>query len=147
MPGSAVSAHPTFANLLAELFDNTFSGDGTPVTASEIARRIDPDLRAVKESYLSQLRSGAANEPSLNAVRALAEAFDIDIVYFTRRYQTEHSEMSAAERVFDARRTHNIECYRMAAAISELPEYYRASLRALIDILHQHQLTNSPRTD
>ncbi|GAB20121.1 hypothetical protein GOEFS_106_00170 [Gordonia effusa NBRC 100432] len=138
MSSSTLRSHPTFACLLAELFDNTFRYDGSPVTATEIARRIAPNRRAVKESYLSQLRNGIANEPSLKAVSALADAFDVDIAYFTVRFQMQHADISPAERVSRARVVHNVECYRLASAIADLPLAQRNVVVSLIQILHEH---------
>lgn len=130
------SAAPAFPELLDALFVHLpGSTDGQPLRATEISTRTGQHrTTGVSTSHLSLIRSGRCPNPSFDTIAALADAFGIDIAFFTHDFHHQHTELPMRDRVRLAD-THLADAYRTAAAIYALPNGQRAAVLALLDIL------------
>ncbi|WP_181273640.1 helix-turn-helix domain-containing protein [Brevibacterium oceani] len=73
----------TIAQRLEQLFSETAGPHGRPVTMKEIIQRMDQrGISSMSLSYLQQLRKGEAENPRLQHLRALADAFGVPLTYF-----------------------------------------------------------------
>ncbi|MFE4834470.1 helix-turn-helix domain-containing protein [Arthrobacter sp. NPDC056691] len=73
----------TIARQLERLFAQTAGPQGRPVTLQEIIHRMEKrGISTMSLSYLQQLRSGQAENPRLQHLRALADAFNVPLSYF-----------------------------------------------------------------
>lgn len=73
----------SIAHRLEELFAQTTGPLGRPVTMQEITNRMEErGISTMSVSYLHQLRTGQAQNPRLQHLRALADAFDVPLSYF-----------------------------------------------------------------
>lgn len=106
-------------------------------TAKEIVDRTR--LRGpvtLSEPYLSVMRAGRTAEPRLAAVAALANAFEIDIAFFTHAFHREHARLPLGDRVHLAHyRASQTDWETTALAMLELPPDQQRAVAALIDIL------------
>ena len=89
MPDSDSTPVPTFADLLNELFERRRRRDGSRFSLRDIATamsgEIEPDT--VSHQYLSRLRNGIDDNPSLRMLEALCIVFDVSPEYFFPRLQ------------------------------------------------------------
>lgn len=127
---------------VAELLSALFEYAAAPIagerwTGKQIAARaaeLGPVV--VGESYLSQLRSGGAQHPSLWTVEALARAFEVDVVFFTNGFHDQYVRLPMRERVQWARYLWgDAQREAVAAEILQLPDTQQRAVFALIDIL------------
>ncbi|MFB8005190.1 XRE family transcriptional regulator [Nocardia sp. NPDC056000] len=81
MSGMDVGA--AFSERLEYLFQTMPNARGHRYTADEIARRAAELGHSISAVYVSQLRSGLKQNPSLKHAAGLAAAFDVDIRFFT----------------------------------------------------------------
>jgi transcriptional regulator with XRE-family HTH domain len=73
----------TIAERLERLFAETAGPHGRPVTLQEIIQRMEQrGISSMSLSYLQQLRKGEAQNPRLQHLRALADAFGVPVSYF-----------------------------------------------------------------
>ncbi|QLY28079.1 helix-turn-helix transcriptional regulator [Nocardia huaxiensis] len=72
-----------FSERLEYLFRTMPNAQGVRYTADEIARRANDLGYPISAVYVSQLRSGLKQNPSLKHAAGLAAAFDVDIRFFT----------------------------------------------------------------
>lgn len=72
----------SFANLLDRLFVTRMAPDGKPWSLSAVARELTTRGLPTTQSYVSQLRSGDRNNPTLAYVTALASVFGVPTTYF-----------------------------------------------------------------
>lgn len=73
----------TLAERIEHLFARTAGPVGRPVTLQEIVDRMaERGISTMSVSYLQQLRSGQAENPRLQHLRALADAFGVPLTYF-----------------------------------------------------------------
>jgi len=69
---------------LAQLFAQSAGAGGRPVTMQEILNRMNErGIATMSMSYLHQLRTGQADNPRIQHLRALADAFGVPLSYFT----------------------------------------------------------------
>ena len=77
------STSVSFSALLKNLFESVPNGNtGTPFTVSQIA---ESSGQKVTEAELQQMMSGELENPSLQTILAISEAFGIDFSYWFRR--------------------------------------------------------------
>ncbi|WP_040796890.1 helix-turn-helix domain-containing protein [Nocardia higoensis] len=76
-------ADGAFSDRLEYLFRTMPNPDGRRYTADEIARRATEAGYPISAVYVSQLRSGLKQNPSLKHAAGLAAAFGVDIRFFT----------------------------------------------------------------
>lgn len=72
-----------FSERLEYLFRTMPNTQGNRYTAEEVARRANERGYPISAVYVSQLRSGLKQNPSLKHATGLAAAFDVDIRFFT----------------------------------------------------------------
>lgn len=73
----------TLAERIEYLFAQTAGPGGRPATLQEIVDRMaERGISTMSVSYLQQLRSGLAENPRLQHLRALADAFGVPLTYF-----------------------------------------------------------------
>jgi transcriptional regulator with XRE-family HTH domain len=71
-----------FSTLLDRLFVEQMGPDGKPWSLSAVARELTARGLPTTQSYVSQLRSGDRNNPTLAYLTALAEVFGVPTSYF-----------------------------------------------------------------
>lgn len=80
----------TIAERLERLFAETAGPHGRPVTMKEIVQRMEQrGISSMSLSYLQQLRKGEAENPRLQHLRALADAFDVPLSYLLEDEQSD----------------------------------------------------------
>lgn len=73
----------SLAEQIEHLFAETAGPAGRPVTLQEVVDRMaERGISTMSLSYLQQLRTGQAQNPRLQHLRALADAFDVPLGYF-----------------------------------------------------------------
>lgn len=88
----------TLADRIEHLFAQTAGPAGRPVTLQEIVDRMaERDISTISVSYLQQLRSGQAENPRVQHLRALADAFDVPLTYFFENQTTDAQSESPDE--------------------------------------------------
>lgn len=75
----------SFAKRLNELIGTRRRGDGKEFSNIEIEQKTGGKLDA---SYIGRLRNGRVDNPTLNTINVLADAFEIEPDYFLRRGTT-----------------------------------------------------------
>lgn len=94
--------------------------------------------RAVSESQLSQIRQQRIESPSWDMVVAIADAFGVNVAFFTVGYHMRYHGMNMRNRVLLARNDYQ-HLLAAAAAIEELVPAHRHVVDTLVDILLRHE--------
>lgn len=76
------SGERTFADRLTRLIDARRMPDGAPWTSSSLARALTAQGVPTTHSYVSQLRSGQRDNPTMALVKAIAGVFEVPPAYF-----------------------------------------------------------------
>lgn len=84
-----------FAGLLNHLFDTYRHPQGREYSLREISERSGGKLTT---AYISLLRKGGVANPPADRVQALADAFGVDVRYFTGQQVPERAEETNTER-------------------------------------------------
>lgn len=85
----------SLAEQIEHLFAKTAGPAGRPATLQEIVDRMaERGISTMSLSYLQQLRTGQAQNPRLQHLRALADVFDVPLGYF---FEEEASEPSGSD--------------------------------------------------
>jgi len=84
-----------FAGLLNHIFDTHRHPSGREYSLREISERSGGKLTT---AYISLLRKGGVANPPADRVQALADAFDVDVRYFTGQQASERVGESNTER-------------------------------------------------
>lgn len=84
-----------FAALLNHLFDTHRHPSGREYSLREISERTGGKLTT---AYISLLRKGGVANPPAERVQGLADAFDVDVRYFTGQQLPERAEETNTER-------------------------------------------------
>ncbi|GAB20700.1 hypothetical protein GOEFS_124_00320 [Gordonia effusa NBRC 100432] len=135
------SSHPELSEVLMTLFDSPDFSRTQRDAAKENPAKVIADrtrcrgIHAVGETHLRQIQSGVTPRPSLQVVAALADAFEVDIAYFTSAFHQRHANLSQQDRLAYARLRHRADFYRLATMLRELPRDQQVVIDALIEIL------------
>jgi len=85
-----------FASRLNDLFDNVPGPDGKPYTNDAVIKVIAASGGpTISKGYLSELRTGKKDNPTLKHIEALADFFGVDPAYFVG--DPEYADRLAAE--------------------------------------------------
>lgn len=126
----------TIAQRLEHLFAQTAGPGGRPITLQEIVDRINEGgIATISLSYLQQLRTGKAQNPRLQHLQALADAFSVPLGYFIE----DENATNAAERgLTPQERT-------LALRVHGLSDDALASIRAIVELARKsEQLDDLP---
>lgn len=119
----------TIAQRLEQLFADTAGPNGRPITLHEVVRRMEErGISTMSISYLQQLRTGQAQNPRYQHLRALADAFNVPMSYFIdddSKTDDKDRDLSPAERSI-ALRVHGLSNDALAS-ISAVVELARRS--------------------
>lgn len=126
----------TFAEQLERLFEGTAGPHGRPVTMKEIVQRMDQrGISSMSLSYLQQLRKGEAQNPRLQHMRALADAFGVPLAYFFD--EADQDEADNHELTHDER--------TLALRVHGLSDDAISSIRAIVELARKsEQLDRDP---
>lgn len=128
----------SIAQRLEELFAQTRSPYGRSITLQEVTTRMEErGIATMSVSYLHQLRTGQARNPRLQHLRALADAFDVPLSYFTNGEEGGdlEAQLTPQERV-------------VAMRVHGLSDEALASIRAIVELARRsEQLDDRPRSD
>ena len=129
----------TIAERLEQLFAETAGPHGRPVTMKEIVQRMDRrGIASMSLSYLQQLRKGEAENPRLQHLRALADAFDVPLSYFLEDdVSSDHDDRALTQQ----ERT-------LALRVHGLSDGALSSIRAIVELARKsEQLDDPSRSD
>lgn len=93
----------SFANRLNQLFETQRDPDGKPWTNVAVAKAMHGIGFPGAPGYLSQLRNGQRDNPTLAYVKAVAEVFGVPAAYFTEdaaeaaRLRDDHAVLAALQ--------------------------------------------------
>lgn len=125
----------TIAQRLEELFAATAGPHGRPVTLQEIIHRMEQrGISTMSVSYLQQLRTGQAQNPRLQHLRALADAFDVPLSYFLDEDEPSaptESSLTSEER-------------KVALRVHGLSEEALASVRSIVEFARKREQLDDP---
>lgn len=129
----------SIAQRLERLFAQTAGPHGRPVTLQEIIHRMEKrGISTMSLSYLQQLRTGQAENPRLQHLRALADAFDVPLSYFLDD-DKEDSASTAEDELTPEERT-------IALRVHGLSNDALSSIRAIVELARKsEQLDDPPR--
>ncbi len=125
--GRGVAAD-SFAARLNRLFDTIYPPGRGPYASSELVRAVECRGMELSAPYLSQLRSGRRENPSLETMELIAEFFGIRSDYFTGRDEAYRRRLEEELDWIDLSR--NPDVRRLASALIELPPGRREQLLA-----------------
>ena len=125
----------TIAQRLERLFAETAGPHGRPVTLQEIVQRMEQrGISSMSLSYLQQLRKGEAQNPRLQHLKALADAFDVPVTYFLE----EDDPTGVAEQdLTPQERT-------LALRVHGLSEGALSSVRAIVELARKSEQLDDP---
>lgn len=72
----------TFATRLTKLINARRMSDGAPWTSASLARALTSRGVPTTHSYISQLRNGQRDNPTMTVVQAIAGVFEVPPAYF-----------------------------------------------------------------
>ncbi|MFD2024139.1 MULTISPECIES: hypothetical protein [Promicromonospora] len=126
----------SIAQRLEDLFAQTAGPRGRPVTMQEIISRMEQrGISTMSMSYLQQLRKGEAQNPRLQHLRALADAFGVTLSYF----DDEPSNLDAEQDLTPQERT-------IALRVHGLSPDALSSIEAIIEFARKsEQLDDVPQ--
>ena len=126
----------TIARQLERLFAQTAGPQGRPVTLQEIIHRMEKrGISTMSLSYLQQLRSGQAENPRLQHLRALADAFNVPLSYFL---DEDNQPASLTEReLTQEERT-------IALRVHGLSDGALSSIRAIVELARKSEQLDDP---
>jgi transcriptional regulator with XRE-family HTH domain len=82
-PATRPERPSTIAEKLNRLFEVLHPAGAKPLTNRELAERIKDQGRSISQTYISQLRSGIRDNPTLEHLVGIAGAFGVPPGYFT----------------------------------------------------------------
>ncbi|MET9262079.1 helix-turn-helix domain-containing protein [Amycolatopsis sp. NPDC004079] len=112
-PGDAANRPHTIAEKLNRLFEVLHPAGQRPITNRHLAARVKQLGGSISSAYISQLRSGVRDNPTLDHLVGIAGAFGVSAGYFT--------DSEVAERV-DAELDRLMEMQRSKPELAELAE-------------------------
>ena len=126
----------TIARQLERLFAQTAGPQGRPVTLQEIIHRMEKrGISTMSLSYLQQLRSGQAENPRLQHLRALADAFNVPLSYFldedNQPASLTEQELTQEERT-------------IALRVHGLSDGALSSIRAIVELARKSEQLDDP---
>jgi transcriptional regulator with XRE-family HTH domain len=125
----------TIAERLERLFAETAGPHGRPVTLQEIIQRMEQrGISSMSLSYLQQLRKGEAQNPRLQHLRALADAFGVPVSYFLEDDDSstaEDRELTPQERT-------------LAMRVHGLSDGALSSIRAIVELARKSEQLDDP---
>lgn len=125
----------TIAQRLERLFAETAGPHGRPVTLQEIVQRMDQrGISSMSLSYLQQLRKGEAQNPRLQHLRALADAFDVPLSYFL-----EEDEAAGSDQEGLTPQEHTI-----ALRVHGLSDDALSSIRSIVELARKSERLDDP---
>ncbi|MGH2410058.1 MAG: hypothetical protein ACRDGS_06750 [Chloroflexota bacterium] len=131
---------PRFADLLNHLFATRLSPRGKPYTLKEVS---DGTGGYFSVAYLSLLRRGGIEQPSMERIRRLAEFFGVEQSYFLGE---ERSEDRAAAREMDEVLRRALADHQIRAFAMRVNDYSLEERTVVLNMLNQvHQLLESRR--
>lgn len=126
----------TIAERLERLFAETAGPQGRPIPMKEIIARMDQrGISSMSLSYLQQLRKGEAENPRLQHLRALADAFGVPPSYFLeedRSADTQEQELTQQERT-------------LALRVHGLSDGAISSIRAIVELARKSENLDDPQ--
>jgi transcriptional regulator with XRE-family HTH domain len=126
----------SIAQRLERLFAQTAGPHGRPVTLQEIIHRMEKrGISTMSLSYLQQLRTGQAENPRLQHLRALADAFDVPLSYFLD--DDKESEPTAERQLTPEERT-------IALRVHGLSNDALSSIRAIVELERKSEQLDDP---
>ena len=127
----------SIAQRLERLFAQTAGPHGRPVTLQEIIHRMEKrGISTMSLSYLQQLRTGQAENPRLQHLRALADAFDVPLSYFLDD-DSDDSPSSTEQELSPAERT-------IALRVHGLSNDALSSIRAIVELARKSEQLDDP---
>lgn len=125
----------SIAQRLEELFAQTTGPLGRPVTLQEITRRMEErGISTMSVSYLHQLRTGQAQNPRLQHLRALADAFEVPLSFFIN---TSEESGSVEESLTPQERV-------VAMRVHGLSDEALKSIRAIVELARRSEQLDDP---
>ena len=136
----------TLAERIEHLFAQTAGPAGRPVTLQEIVDRMtERGISTMSVSYLQQLRSGQAENPRVQHLRALADAFDVPATYF---FEEEEAETGDGEVSDEAGSTDSATGERgIALRVHGLSEDALKSIRSVVELARRSERLDDPSPD
>ena len=126
----------TIAQRLERLFAQTAGPHGRPVTLQEIIHRMEKrGISTMSLSYLQQLRTGQAENPRLQHLRALADAFDVPLSYFL----DDNSEATSPAELKLTQEERTI-----ALRVHGLSEGALSSIRSIVELARKSEQLDDP---
>lgn len=113
VPGSGPARPRTIAEKLNRLFEVLHPAGGRPLTNRELAARVKEQGGSISQAYISQLRGGTRDNPTLEHLIGIASAFGVPPGYFT--------DPEVAERV-DAELDRLVEMQQAKPELAEIAE-------------------------
>ncbi|MUU73465.1 MULTISPECIES: helix-turn-helix domain-containing protein [Micrococcaceae] len=127
----------SIAQRLERLFAQTAGPHGRPVTLQEIIHRMEKrGISTMSLSYLQQLRTGQAENPRLQHLRALADAFDVPLSYFLDD-DKDDSASTAEDELTPEERT-------IALRVHGLSNDALSSIRAIVELARKSEQLDDP---
>lgn len=131
---------PRFADLLNHLFATRLSPRGKPYTLKEVS---DGTGGYFSVAYLSLLRRGGIEQPSMERIRRLADFFGVEQSYFLGE---ERAEDRAAAREMDEALRRVLADPQIRAFAMRINDYSLEERTVVLNMLNQvHQLLESRR--
>lgn len=123
----------SIAQRLDYLFAQTAGPQGRPVTLQEIIDTMaQRGISTMSLSYLQQLRTGQAQNPRLQHLRALADAFGVPLSYFLDDDSAPAAELTPQERT-------------IALRVHGLSEEALSSIRAIVELARKSEQLDDPQ--
>jgi transcriptional regulator with XRE-family HTH domain len=141
----------TFADKLDGLFRRVLRPDGKSYSYDDVASAIQAAGTTISGSYIWQLRKGEKDNPTIKHVKALAEFFGVEPVYFfddaaTERITAQLDQLRAEQQRLQTLKTDD-EAQLVAMRASELAPSGRALLMNLLDVVEQAQAAERGKND
>lgn len=127
-----------FTVRLNRLFDTVRDSDGEPFTNLEIVSRMNAAGYTVTPGYLSQLRKGIRNRPSIVHIEGLARAFGVSAAYFFNDAPVENDNAAVGELSDEALVDADVKL--MAMRTAQLSEEGRRQVLLLVDKIRAHEV-------
>lgn len=113
VPSGGMTRPRTIAEKLNKLFDVLHPAGARPLTNRELAARVKEQGGSISQTYISQLRGGTRDNPTLEHLVGIAAAFGVSPGYFT--------DPEVAERV-DAELDRLVEMQQAKPELAEIAE-------------------------
>lgn len=125
----------TIAERLERLFAETAGPHGRPVTMKEIIQRMEQrGISSMSLSYLQQLRKGEAENPRLQHLRALADAFGVPLAYFLDEDQPDDADDQGLTQ----------QDLSIALRVHGLSEGAKSNIRAIVEMARRSEQLDDP---